>query len=87
MRVKKYKIKLIEIRFHGNIKYFSVAIADYQIGSPDMPTLIISFYDENEVKKFEVKALMLDEDYANWGTNDSVIINYVCNILNLTLDN
>jgi len=84
MRIKKYQIEPVEIKFHGIMTQISVSIGEYQIGSPDMPTLIVSFYNEAEAKGFEVKAMMLDDAYASWGTDDSLVINYVCNILGLT---
>lgn len=86
MRIKKYSIEPVEVKFHGNMTAISIKITDYEIGSLDIPTLIVSFYDELGSKKFELKTTMLDEPFADWGTDDSVVVDYVCEILNLTLD-
>ena len=80
MRIKKYEIQPIEVKFHGVMTKISVSIGEYQIGSLDMPTLIVSFYNEAEAKSFEVKATMLDDAYASWGTDDSIVIDYVSGI-------
>lgn len=83
MRVKKYSIEPIEVKFHGFMSAISVAIESYEIGSQDIPPMTISFYDELGSKKFELKTTMLDEPFASWGTDDSVVIDYVCDILGL----
>lgn len=86
MNEKLYEIEVQEIKFLGEIKYMSVGIPDFQVGSLAEPNMKVKFYNTNQAKVYELNVSMPREVYNQWGTDDSVIINYVCDILNLTLD-
>jgi hypothetical protein len=84
MRQKKIEIQPVEIKFLGVAKFISIAVDQYEIGSPDIATLLVRFHSEGGAELHSMKATMLDEAFNAWGTSDEVVIDYVCQILNLT---
>jgi hypothetical protein len=80
----KNEIQPIEIQFLGNIKYFSVKVLDYKVG--EIPEdLEVILYDEFHAPVHTMKVTLTNEVYEQWGTDDSVLVEWVAEAISVTL--
>ncbi len=80
----KNEIQPIQIQFLGNIKYFSVKVLDYKVG--EVPEdLEVILYNEYQAPVHTMKVTLPQEVYDNWGTDDSVLVEWVAEAISVTL--
>lgn len=81
--MQKYKIETVSYGVLGNADFITINVRPFFIGE-ETASIVVTL--ENSEKSFETKILTLPTDvYEAWGTDDSVIINWVCEELGLTL--
>lgn len=79
----KYEIEPIEVKFLGNVKYFS-ATFDYKLG--EVPENIdVVLFNQFQAPVHTMKISLPTEVYNEWGTDDSVVVEWVAEALNVTL--
>ena len=62
-----------------------ITITTHNIIINSSVNLLVTYYDEKD-KYVETIHLLLDgEDYKLWGSDDNYLLNWVCNKLNLTI--
>lgn len=81
--MQKYKIETVSYGVLGNADFITISVRPFFIGE-ETASLVVTL--ENDEKSFETKILTIPQEvYNKWGTDDSVIINWVCEALELTL--
>lgn len=79
-----YEIEQINVKFMGNIKYITIQIVDFIVGTtPDK--LLVTIYDEFGRKVYQVNSNLDSADYNQWGQDDKFIAECVCKSLDLQL--
>lgn len=82
--MNKIAIKSVSYGVLGNATQIDITILPFNLGL--IPKVRVGII--NDEKSFESKTLDMPTDvYENWGTDDSTIINWVCEELGLTLNN
>jgi len=78
-----YKIEPVSFGTLGNADRFFIEVIDYRLGNPATRLRVVLCDEE---KNFDAKVLDLPEEvYEKWGEDDSIITNWVCEELGLTL--
>lgn len=92
------KIQTISFGFKGQANAIEIIIADYKLGLP--PRVLVKFYDIQEVPAVDEESEpttntvymheeflnMPEEIYNTWGTDDTVVKEWVAEELDLTLE-
>jgi hypothetical protein len=78
-----YNIQTISYGAMGEANKMDITVIPFLLGSE---TTSLSVNIKNDEKIFESKKLDIPQDiYESWGTDDSIIIEWVCEELGLTL--
>lgn len=84
MADNKTKIQPKEVAVINNVIFITIQVSSIIFNTSAV--LMVSLYDDKDKYVSTVNLDLTGDDYTNWGNNDDYLLTYVCNKLNIQLD-
>ena len=81
MTENKIKIETKEVAVINNITSITIQVVNIILNTSAL--LIVVLYDDNDKCISAVNLELTGDDYSNWGNDDTYLLTYVCNKLQI----